>query len=94
MKFCFDNFIGSDYDTPPTTVWISAGRTVGSFYITTRNDRILELNESFIVTVTSPSADSNCSATVTIIDNDGNLCTQLHTYSSQESLFLPVIIHM
>lgn len=79
----FDDFIGShlfihiigiDYYSPTRNVWIYTGRTVGSFYFATRNDRTLERDETLRIFARPPSlpdGSNNCSATITIVDNDG-----------------------
>ena len=76
---CNVSYIGDDYGTPiSSNVRISAGRNTASFFISAMDDPILERDETFIILADPPSipdGHSNCSATVTIIDNDGRLLT-------------------
>ena len=79
-KFNSDNFTGSDYFTPQSYVRFNPGITFVSFYITTRDDRILEHDESFVIVAYPPSlpdGHNNCSTKVTIEDNDGKLVIKL-----------------
>ena len=65
-----------DYFTPPSRVTIPAGRTSASFTISTRGDRILEYDESFVVTAYPPVLPEGrryCNATVVILDDDCKL---------------------
>ena len=74
MLVHFLHFVGADYSAPPRDVRIYTGRDIASFFIYTRDDRILEDNESFIMFANpplTPNDDNNCNATVTIMDNDG-----------------------
>jgi len=74
-----DNFIGSDY-TQWNYVWFNPATTITSFYITARNDHVLEHDKSFIIVAYPPSLPSghnNCYTKVTIEDRDGKLEVKL-----------------
>ena len=70
---------GVDYETGPYTVTILAGETRSSLNIPINDDDILEENESFYLSIISPSPhnrvllDNPNNATVTIVANDGKV---------------------
>ena len=72
-------YVGDDYRTPTLSyVRILAGRDTASFYISAVDDRVLEQDETFLIVLDPPSVPdgiSNCSAAITIADNDGELHT-------------------
>ena len=75
-------YVGDDYSPPISSyVRINAGRNSASFYIRAIDDRILERDETFIILADPPSipdGHSNCSATVTVMDNDGRFLYTLY----------------
>ena len=75
---------GDDYDSGPYDITFTAGTTSSSFTITIEDDNTFEDNESFVVTITSlPSiitVGSPRQATVTIIDDDGNVINSIVSY--------------
>jgi len=62
----------SDVGFRERTAYFRAERNVSSFYISIRDDSILEYDESFVVVATLPNGLSS-NATVIILDNDGKL---------------------
>ena len=78
------NITGDDYDSGPYDITFTAGTTSSSFTITINDDNTFEDNESFVVTITSlPSiinVGSPRQATVTIIDDDGNVINSIVSY--------------
>ena len=66
-----------DYTSGPYPVLFRAGETSVTFDVPITDDRILEGNESFMLTIDQPSLPEGVSrggpseATVTIVDNDG-----------------------
>ena len=61
----------SDFTSISTTKTILAGSTSTSLSIATTNDNLVESNETFTISATSPSiSNSPFSKTITIIDND------------------------
>ncbi len=64
---------GSDYNANSLQVTIFAGEDTATFPVAIRGDGLVEANETFTVTLSSPvgaSLDSDVTATGTIIDND------------------------
>ena len=67
----------SDYRSGPYTVVFPAGVTQVSFPIQIVNDRTLERNEKFVLTISQTSLSSGFAvghpfqATMTIVDDDG-----------------------
>ena len=65
-----------DYTSGPYTITFPAGQTTATFDISINNDKILEGNEDFILTIDETSQPSNVTrgspgqATVTVVDND------------------------
>ena len=70
---------GIDYVSGPYTVTFSAGKTEVSFDVTVTDDRLLESNERFQLSINSSSlpnrvtVDNPREVTVTIVDNDRKL---------------------
>ena len=75
---------GDDYDSGSYDITFTAGTISSSFTITINDDNTFEDNESFVVTITSlPSiitVNSPRQATVTIIDDDGNVINSIVSY--------------
>ena len=70
-----DMFIGGDidYGSGPYTVMFPAGSTTASLSISVNNDNIVEMNETFSLTITPPidiMATDPDNAVVTIADDD------------------------
>ena len=72
---------GDDYDSGPYNITFTAGTANNSFTITISDDNAFEDNESFVVTITSlPSiitVGSPHQTTVTIVDDDGNVISNI-----------------
>lgn len=69
-----DTFIGNDYYASPRSVTFRARDTAASIYISTREDYLLEQDESFRVTVSHPSLPRSTGSDYTVItikDDDG-----------------------
>ena len=68
---------GDDYSSGPYNVTFTAGTTNSSFTISISDDNTFEDNESFVLTITSLpniiTAGEPLQATVTIVDNEGNV---------------------
>ena len=66
---------GSDFIFVPHNVTFPAGSINNTFSITIQNDNLLEINETFNVTIlifqsSRPISIANGTATVVIVDND------------------------
>ena len=75
MYFVTAMFIGggTDYSSGPYTVLFPAGTTNASLDISINNDNIVEMNETFSLTITPPNdvmAIDPDNAVVTIVDDD------------------------
>jgi glucose/arabinose dehydrogenase len=70
---------GTDYTATSNTVNFGIGETIKTIYIPILNDTVPEVNETFVVTLNSPTGGailgSQQTSTITIIDNDLNLGT-------------------
>ena len=68
---------GDDYSSGPYNVTLTAGTTNSSFAISISDDNTFEDNESFVLTITSlpnsTTAGDPRQATVTIVDDEGNV---------------------
>ena len=68
-----------DYKFGPFNVTIPAGEISVPFYISINDDNIFEGNETFSLTIDSPSlpsrvlVQSDCVLMITIVDDDGGL---------------------
>ena len=74
MITCFIIGGGTDYNSGPYSVIFPAGITTASLNISINNDNIVEMNETFSLTITPPNdiimtVDPD-NAVVTILDDD------------------------
>ena len=76
-QLCHNIIGGEDYSSGPYNVTFTAGTTNSSFAISISDDNTFEDNESFTLTITSPTniitAGDPLQATVTIVDDEGNV---------------------
>ena len=81
---CIDSTGGVDYESGPYTVTFHAGQTSVSFNVSLTDDKILEPNEQFVLTINSSSlpngftVDNPSQVVVTIIDNDSECHLLVH----------------
>ena len=72
---------GVDYDSGPYTVTFPAGHTRASFDVSINDDDIFESNENFTLVIMKNSLPNGVirdgPATVTIVDDDGELILNL-----------------
>ena len=73
MITCFIIEGGTDYNSGPYPVIFPAGITTASLSVSINNDNIVEMNETFTLTITPPNdvmtVDPD-NAVVTIVDDD------------------------